>query len=146
MLALGAVMVAESPRGVRRIAVEDFYLGLFQTALAADEMLTMAEIPLPAGCFYFEEIARRRGDYAIVGIAAAGTRATPRFAFFAAADRPVLARQAADLVAKGDLVAAKAALARDLDPPGDLQATPETRLHLAAVLLGRAVAALEAQA
>jgi carbon-monoxide dehydrogenase medium subunit len=123
MLALDAVIEAASPRGERRIAAEEFFTGLFQTALQPDEMLTAIEIPLPAQPWFFQEIARRTGDYAIVGLAAAGTR----LAFFSVGDRPVL-RQAGS--------------ALDLDPPGDLQATGAMRVHLAGVLRNRAMAVL----
>jgi carbon-monoxide dehydrogenase medium subunit len=123
ILALDAVMEATSPRGTRRIAATDFFIGLFQTALEPDEMLTAVDIPLSAGRFFFQEIARRSGDYAIVGLAAVGSR----MAFFSVGDRPVLRHAGAAL---------------DLDPPGDLQATGATRLYLAGVLRDRALRAL----
>lgn len=123
MVALQAVMLADSPRGTRRIAAEDFFTGLFQTALAPDEMLTVVDIPLTGGSWFFEEIARRSGDYAIVGLAACGSR----LAFFSVGDRPVL-RQAGEALA--------------LDPPDDLQATAAMRAHLAGVLRDRALLAL----
>jgi carbon-monoxide dehydrogenase medium subunit len=127
MLALEAVIEAVSPRGVRRIAAEAFFTGLFQTALEPDEMLTAIEIPLPAEPYFFQEIARRSGDYAIVGLAAAGTR----LAFFSVGDRPVLRRSSSAL---------------DLDPPSDLQATGAMRMHLAGVLRDRALRVLGAGA
>jgi carbon-monoxide dehydrogenase medium subunit len=127
MLALNAAIVATSPRGTRRIAAGDFFTGLFQTALEPDEMLTAVEIPLPAPAWFFQEIARRSGDYAIVGLAVSGSR----LAFFSIADRPVLRQAGAPL---------------DLDPPGDLQATGRTRLHLAGVLRDRASLAMGGQA
>ena len=123
MLALGATMEATSARGTRRIAVADFYTGLFQTDLAADEILTAVEIPIPSERWFFQEIARRMGDYAIVGLAAVGQR----LALFSVGDRPVLLDRDATL---------------DLDPQSDLQASAATRLHLAGVLRDRALAAL----
>jgi carbon-monoxide dehydrogenase medium subunit len=127
MLALDAVIEAVSPRGVRRVAAEAFFTGLFQTALEPDEMLTAVEIPLPAPPWFFQEIARRSGDYAIVGLAASGDR----LAFFSVADRPVLRGAGAAL---------------ELDPPGDLQATGAMRRHLAGVLRDRALLALRGRA
>jgi aerobic carbon-monoxide dehydrogenase medium subunit len=127
MLALDAAIEATSSRGRRMIPAEDFFTGLFQTALEPDEILTAVEIPLPAPPFFFQEIVRRSGDYAIVGLAASGDR----FAFFSVGDRPALFR-------------ASAALA--LDPPDDLQATPAMRRHLANVLRARALSALGIQA
>lgn len=123
MVALEAVMEAESLRGTRRIAAEDFFTGLFQTSLEPHEMLTAIEIPLLAHRWFFQEIARRSGDYAIVGLAACGSR----LAFFSVGDRPVL-RQSDE--------------ALSLDPPNDLQATAAMRLHLAGVLRDRARLAL----
>ncbi len=123
MLALQAVIEAVSPRGTRRIAADAFFAGLFQTALEPDEMLTAVEIPLPAGPFFFQEIARRAGDYAIVGLAASATR----FAYFSVADRPAMRAPFAAL---------------DFDPPNDLQATGAMRLHLAGVLRDNALTAL----
>jgi carbon-monoxide dehydrogenase medium subunit len=126
-VALGAVIEATSPRGTRRIAAEAFFTGLFQTALEADEMLTAVDVPLPAGPFFFQEIARRSGDYAIAGLAAVGTR----LAFFSVGDRPMLRQLSAAL---------------DLDPPDDLQATGAMRLRLAGVLRDRALRTLGAGA
>ena len=123
MLALQAIIEAVSPRGTRRIAADAFFAGLFQTALEPDEMLTAVEIPLPAGPFFFQEIARRAGDYAIVGLAASATR----FAYFSVADRPAMRAPFAAL---------------DFDPPNDLQATGAMRLHLAGVLRDNALTAL----
>lgn len=123
MVALDAAIEAVSPRGKRLVPAEHFFTGLFQTALDPDEMLTAVEIPLPARPFFFQEIARRSGDYAIVGLAAAGDR----LAFFSVSDQPVLRRGPAAL---------------DLDPPSDLQATGAMRRHLAGVLRDRALAAL----
>jgi carbon-monoxide dehydrogenase medium subunit len=127
MVALEAVVEAVSPRGVRRIMAEAFFTGLFQTALEADEMLTAVEIPLPSRPWFFQEIARRSGDYAIVGLAAVGTR----LAFFSVGDRPVLRTRSAAL---------------ELDPPSDLQATGAMRGHLAGVLRDRALLALGSEA
>lgn len=123
MVALEAVLEATSLRGVRRIVAESFFLGLFRTALEADEMLTAIEIPVTRQPWFFQEIARRSGDYAIAGLAAAGTR----LAFFSVADRPVLRSLRAAL---------------DLDPPSDLQASGSMRVHLAGVLRDRALRAL----
>jgi len=123
MVALEAVIEATSPLGVRRIPAVAFFTGLFQTALEANEILTSIEIPVSGRPWFFQEIARRSGDYAIVGLAAVGDR----LAFFSVGDRPVLRLAGAPL---------------DLDPPNDLQATAAMRVHLAEVLRGRALAAL----
>ena len=126
MLALNAAFQATSATGARTIAAGDFFTGLFQTALEPDEILTAIHIPLPVPNFFFQEIARRSGDYAIVGLAASGER----LAFFSVADRPVLFHASAPL---------------DLNPQTDLQATAAMRLHLAGVLRQRAMTALGLQ-
>ena len=100
----------------------------------------------------FLELARRQGDYAIVGLAAhakvdGGRFSDVRLAFLGAGSTPVLAKSAmASLEGKpfsADVVAAaKEALAEDLDPPKDLTTSSAAKLHLARVLTGRALAAL----
>jgi carbon-monoxide dehydrogenase medium subunit len=145
-LALGATMVATSRAGERRIAARDFFTGLFETALTRGEILTAIEIPVPpaGSAAHFDELARRRGDYAMVGLAAQRGR-DPRLAFFGVADRPVLAEAAQRVVAgSGGTVAAQAALEHDLKPIGDGECDAATKLHLARVLLGRALAAFDA--
>jgi aerobic carbon-monoxide dehydrogenase medium subunit len=151
MLALNAEIVATGPLGERRIRADDFFLGIYETALCPGEVLTSVEIAgLDSGRRYgFAELSRRRGDFAIVGLALAGrahatTLTDLRLAFFGVADRPVLAPAAASALANREigpatLEAARAALADDLDPVSDAQASGAMRLHLAGVLLERAV-------
>ncbi len=144
--ALGARMVVQGPGGARTIPAAAFFTGLFETALAVNEVLTAIEIdPAPPGTAWgFAELSRRSGDYAMVGLAAqAVPDAAPRLAWFAVGSRAVLAPHAAAALAPGvtpaTIAAACEALAQDLEPHGDLQATPATRLHLARVLLRRVV-------
>jgi CO/xanthine dehydrogenase FAD-binding subunit len=72
-LALGATIEATSTRGRRDIAVDDFFEGLWSTALADDEVLSGVRFPVWAGRvgFAIEELARRHGDFAIAGVAVA---------------------------------------------------------------------------
>lgn len=155
-LALGATIVAAGPQGERRIEAEDFFRGVYETALAPDEILVAVEVPVaqPDQRHAFLELSRRSGDYALVGLALVGTLAQGRLShldpvFFAAGPRPVRAgKAAAHLVGRvpdeAALAAACAALAADLEPEADLQVGADTRLHLARVLLRRAVARLVA--
>ncbi|MFH6787178.1 MULTISPECIES: FAD binding domain-containing protein [Methylobacterium] len=143
-LAAGATIVVLGREGERRIAAGDFFLGLYATALRPGEIVTAIEVPVPGqdAVWGFDELARRHGDYALVGLAATGRRAGGgladlRLAFFGVADRPVLARDAAAAVEAGDIAGAQAALAGELDPPDDPATRAATRLHLARVLLGR---------
>ena len=137
VLALDATIVAEGSKGSRKIRASDFFKGLFETDLEDGELLTAVEFNAQKKDekSAFLELARRHGDYAIVGLAAFASSGTKRLAYFGAADRAVLAPHAAK--AK-DLDSAKAALAKDLQPPADLYHTSQTKLHLARVLLERA--------
>jgi carbon-monoxide dehydrogenase medium subunit len=154
-LALGGTLVVAGRKGERRVAARDFFRGLYDTALQPGEIVVAGEFPIRTGYrSAFLELARRHGDYAIVGVAAharvdAGKVSDLRLAFLGAGDRPMLAAQAAAAVEgrapTAEVVkAAQDAIARDLDPPADLYTSSATKLHLARVLTGRALAALVA--
>jgi carbon-monoxide dehydrogenase medium subunit len=71
MLALDATVTALSEGGERKIGIRDFFVGPLMTALSPHEILTEVSIPpAPNGGWAFDEVARRRGDLAIVGVAA----------------------------------------------------------------------------
>jgi aerobic carbon-monoxide dehydrogenase medium subunit len=156
MLALGATIIARGTSGERRIAAREFFTGIYETVLAAQELLVAVELPVTAenSAHFFHEFARRHGDYAIVGLAAQavvtnGQFADLRLGFFAVGDRPLLARSAGKLV---DVVITPAVLARaasalhdELEPLEDQQATPAMRRHLAKVLLMRCISSLLAR-
>jgi len=155
-VALDADIVIASRAGERRVKARDFYKGLFETALGEGELVAAVELPL-LGAGYrsvFLELARRHGDYAMVGVAAAarpagGTLADLRLAFLGAGTTPILARNAM-AAAEGKkaspdtIAAAQGVLEKDLAPIGDLNASPATKLHLARVLCGRALEQLAA--
>src|SRR5215207_10615259 len=81
MLALGATIIARGPDGERRIAASEFFAGLYETALAPQELLVAVALLAPPknSTHFFHEFARRRGDYAIVGLAAQGFVRDGRF-------------------------------------------------------------------
>ena len=141
-LALGAVIHAAGPSGPREIAVEDFFHDVFATALAEDEILTAVSVPMAQECerHVIQELARRSGDYALAGLAMVIRGQAHRLAFFGCGATPILARGAMAALDAGDIDAAAAALADDLDPPSDTQGSRAYRLHLARVLLRRAIA------
>lgn len=155
-LALDAVLVAASARGERRIAAAEFFSGLYTTALAADELLVACEVPLrvEGERQVFDELARRRGDYAICGLAARALvrerrLRDVRLAFFAVADRPLRATATERLLegrSLDDLVFddCTASLAGELEPLADLTSDRATKRHLAGVLLKRALRQLAA--
>jgi len=137
VLALDAVIIATGRKGERKIMAGDFFKGLFETDLKPGELLTAIEFKAQKKDerSAFLELARRHGDYAIVGLAGFAGNGGKRIAFFGAGDRPVLAVHAARAT---DVQAAKAALGKDLSPPADLYHSSTTKLHLARVLLERA--------
>jgi aerobic carbon-monoxide dehydrogenase medium subunit len=153
MLALGATIIACGPNGERRIPATEFFTGIYETALAPQELLVAVEVPVnpEKSAYFFHEFARRHGDYAIVGLAAQavvkdGGFADLRLGFFAVGDRPLLAGAAGKLV--GVAITSQvlsetfSALDEELDPLEDHQATPAMRRHLAKVLLARCVSSL----
>jgi carbon-monoxide dehydrogenase medium subunit len=144
LLALDGEVEIAGPAGTRIVKADDFFQGLFETALGPRDVLTAIRLPAAtsgtrAG---FAELARRHGDYAMVGLAAAaranGTKLTDvRLAFFGVGATPVRARNAEVALTAGDIEAGVKALDRDLDPPDDVQATGAVKKHLAGVLLRR---------
>jgi aerobic carbon-monoxide dehydrogenase medium subunit len=142
LLALGGEVVAKGPKGERRIAAEHFFKGLFETVLGPQEMVTAVHVPAarPTSRFGFAELARRQGDYALVGLAASARVAGRAFAnvrlgFFGVGATPLRAKKAEAALERGDVEAAVAAL--DLDPLDDVQTSGAVKRHLAGVLLRR---------
>ncbi|HSL48270.1 MAG TPA: FAD binding domain-containing protein [Candidatus Deferrimicrobiaceae bacterium] len=153
-VALGATIRAGRRGGSREIAADDFFRGIYTTALAPGELVTEILVPRPAAGWRwgFEELARRHGDFALAGLAAgaridAGVVAEARLVFLGVGTRPVRARRAEAALAgrRADaetLAGAGRALDGDLDPPGDVHGSPALRRHLARVLLARVVGRL----
>src|SRR4029077_17626660 len=123
LLALGGHVIARSVRGERNIHARDLFTGVFETALAPNELLVEAWFPASPGPSTILEESRRHGDFALAGV----VRAEDRLALFGVAPTPVLADRADP--------------AGGLQPSGDLEATPEFRLHLIRVLTEKAFAA-----
>jgi carbon-monoxide dehydrogenase medium subunit len=152
VLALGGRMRAKSAGGERWIAADDFFQGPLSTDLRPQEMLVEVELPppLPGTGSCFMEVARRRGDFALMGVAAIvtigedGACAHCSLAYCSAGDRPVIAAEAArSLVGNqvtGTAIREAAALAqRAIDPSGNLHASKDFQRHLAGVLTRRAL-------
>lgn len=141
MSALGARFCVAGPDGERTINADDFFEGLYETALEEDELLTAIEVPAATADdrFGFCEIARRHGDYAMAGVAIALRQGQPSIVFFAVSDRPARA-VGAEAVLKNDLSAIDAAVNAlgDIDFARDLNASADTKRHLAGVVLRRA--------
>lgn len=142
LLALEGEIEASGPKGKRRIKAQDFFTGLFETALAPQEVLTAVHVPAATSDSRvgFVELSRRHGDYAVVGLAASaradGKKLSDiRLAYFGVGDIPLRAKRAETALAGGDIDAAVDAL--DFEPHDDIQATAKVKKHLAGVLLRR---------
>lgn len=160
-LALDAQFTLACVGGQRVVTAESFYTDLFETACQHEELLVDIRLPAPAAGsgFAFEELARRHGDYALVGVAAAvargadGALADARLAYLSVGPGPVLAtRASASLVGtRGEPEALRAAAAlaahEDIvDPPSDIHATAAYRRHLIEVLTIRVLKRATARA
>ena len=144
LVALDGEVDIAGAAGPRTVKADDFFHGLFDTALGPRDVLTAIRLPASTRDTRvgFAELARRHGDYAMVGLAAAaranGEKLTDvRLVFFGVDATPMRARQAEQALAAGDVEAAVKALDQDLDPPDDIQATGAVKKHLAGVLLRR---------
>ena len=142
LLALGGEIDIAGPRGKRKVKADAFFKGLFETALRPQEMIIAVRVPAADKTTRvgFAELARRHGDYAMVGLAASARGngkglADVRLAYFGVGDTPVRVKKAEAALTAGDVDAAVKAL--DLDPHDDVQAAAKTKRHLAGVLLRR---------
>ena len=142
-LALGATYVAQGPNGTREIAAGDFFQGFLETALAADEMLTEIRVPKMQGAGWnFQKFNRRAQDWAIVGVAAWRRNGDSGIGLVNMGSTPVLATSVSNALAQGASIADASQLAADdAEPQSDLNASPEFRVHLAKVLVRRALEA-----
>jgi carbon-monoxide dehydrogenase medium subunit len=149
-VALDAELVAQSQdRGRRTIKAADFFTGFFTTALTPDEILTAIRIPAPAPGTgsAIAEVARRHGDFAVVGTVAvvrleAGRITDARLVLTGVSDTPVRATAAESMLVGAeptDEAFAEAAgeASRDLSPAADVHGTSAYRRHLAGVLVRR---------
>lgn len=152
-LATGATMVAASANGVREIPAAEFGQGYLTTALEPTEILTEVRFPswAPSSSGAVVEVARRHGDYALVGLACmvdapGGTVAAAALSFFgvgntpvriAAAEEALIGRPAGDT----DAITAAAEIVRTtIEPGADVHATSNYRRHLAGVLTRKGLA------
>jgi aerobic carbon-monoxide dehydrogenase medium subunit len=148
-VALNGEAVIAGPSGTRLVKADTFYKGLFESALTPRDVLTAIRIPVATSetRTAFAELARRHGDYAMVGLAATAraagkTLGDVRLVFFGVGTTPVRARTAEAALAAGDIDAATKAVAADLDPPDDVQASGAVKRQLAQVLLKRVAGGL----
>ncbi|HEX6148632.1 FAD binding domain-containing protein [Nocardioides sp.] len=140
---LGGSVTVASVRGERTIPADELFAGPLESTLAADEIATEAFFPaLAAGeGVGFAEIARRHGDYALVGVAAivrveGDRRVGARLGYLSVNDVPTVV----DVSGSSDDEAVERAL-EQLEPADDIHATAAYRAHLARVLTRRVLRA-----
>ena len=153
-----AEMVVRSAAAERIVPAEGFFVGHFSTSMADDELLTEVRLPTgpPGAGWAFHEIARRHGDFALVGVATMlrledNRVAEARIALMGVADRAMRATEAERALvgqAPGDdtFAAAAAEAVRPFEPASDIHGSGEFRRHLAGVAVRRALTTAAARA
>jgi carbon-monoxide dehydrogenase medium subunit len=148
-----AEIVVAGPNGRRTVAANDFFLGALSTALEADELIVEIKLPFwPASRRWaFEEFSRRRGDFALAGVAlfydldASGRVRDAHVGAIGVASTPlrlngVEARLNGNAMNESLVLAAAAAASASVDPPDDIHASGDYRRALLGVLTERALA------
>jgi carbon-monoxide dehydrogenase medium subunit len=148
-LALNAVMLIAGPDGERRICAQEFFIDLYTTSLQENEILIATEMPIASSAqvFYFHELARRHGDYAVAGAALVAQRqgsvlSDCAFTFFSVGATPIMAFNAQAVVngktLTEEVIASAVATARsEIEAIADITNSAETKQHLIGVLLER---------
>jgi 2-furoyl-CoA dehydrogenase FAD binding subunit len=133
---LGGSLDVEGPAGRRTIPASELYLGPLESSVGHDEIAVSAYFPAlaPGAGVAFEEIARRHGDYALVGAAALVDGDSVKVGYLSVSDVPTVV----DLTGVADADLGEAALAQ-LDPAEDIHASAAYRAQLVRVLTGRVV-------
>lgn len=158
MLAYGAQVIAVGPKGTRTIAIDDFFTGLFENALGADEILTEIRIPKPVphtGSAYLK-MERKVGDYAVSAAAVIltmtdDTVSAARIGLTNVNSVPMRAKTAEQALIGHPLTedvieAAGQAAAAECDPSADLRGSVEYKRDLTRVLTKRAIRAARQRA
>jgi carbon-monoxide dehydrogenase medium subunit len=151
LLALDGEVTARGTNGERTIAAADLFQDYLTTSLAHDEVITEVRLPALEGYgFGYQKFTRRAEDWAMVGVCALVSRAPDgtcddvRIGLTQMGPTPLRATAAESALRGGQLddtsiAAAAEQAAEGTDPPGDLNATPEYKRHLARVLTRRAL-------
>ena len=150
-LSLQATMVIHGPAGERKISAKDFFIDLYTTSLEPDEILIATEISLANShqVFYFHELARRHGDYAVAGLAAVAEKqgnvlTNCAFTFFSVGATPVMATAAQGVLNgqplnEGLIAKSVVAARKEIDAIADITNSAEAKTHLIGVLLERSL-------
>jgi len=151
-LVLDAEIEAASSRGARRIRADEFFESTWTTSLQDDELLTAIRFPVWSGRsgFAIKELARRHGDFALVGVVSgvqmsdSGEVSRCAMALFGMGSTPVRCTAAEEAMvgrtpSPEDLAEVSHLAIKDLEPTGDLHASKEYRLHVAVELARRSL-------
>ncbi len=151
MLAFGARVVAVGPKGERTIPIDNFFTGLFENALAKDEILKEIQIPSPqpgSGGVYVK-MERKVGDYAVAAVAVqltldGDTCKAARIGLTNVSSTPMRAKKAeAALIGKkldeAAIRAAGAAAGAECDPSSDLRGAADYKRDMVRVLTMRTI-------
>jgi carbon-monoxide dehydrogenase medium subunit len=147
---LNATIHLQSSKGGHDVAARDFFEGLYSTARRDDEMVIGVSFPRAeaAEIFHFNELSRRHGDFAVVGIGVKARRidgsiGSIEAVIFGSEPAPLLSETAGDMTITRDTSDAALrdmahAIADDMDPIDNHQGRPETKRRQGAELLRRA--------
>ena len=152
-LALGARFHLRKQAKERWVSGEDFFTGLYSTALEPDEMLVEVEVEAtrPGWGYSYQQIARQHGAFPLAGVAVtlsldtAGRCQSVQMVYLGAGDRPMLARKAGQVLigqepgTESIRAAADAGTRFDADPGNDIHASASYRKHLVRVLSEKAL-------
>jgi carbon-monoxide dehydrogenase medium subunit len=147
-LTLGATVRVAGPSGQRDVALEDLYEGSYHTSLDPCEVLTEIVFPARPARHAFAEMTRRHNDFAVISVACVADRDSSgrfsnlRIGLGGVNDTPVLAPQAAELLsgsklADRDIKRAANAAREVVDPPTDVRASADYRMHLVPIYVAR---------
>lgn len=148
----GEVVLQSEARGERTVAAADFFIGPLMTMREPDELVTSVLFPAHPGAIAVLEVAKRPGDFAMVGAVAGyaqndGMITDPTIVLFGVAGRPVRVPSAEAVLAGAAaspeaFAAAKERVQADADVGGDAHVSADYRRHVAATLVERALAAV----
>jgi carbon-monoxide dehydrogenase medium subunit len=141
LLALDAELVVHGPGGDRTIPARDFWLGIFESALGPQDLLTEIRVPKLAGAGWnYQKFHPRAQDWAIVGVAAVARNGGVKVALTNMGEKPLRASAVEQALASGaDPAAAAEQVLEGTSAPNDALASSEYREALAKVLTRRAV-------
>ena len=141
LLALDATLVVQGPGGERTVPASEFWLGIFESALGPQDMLTEIRVPKLAGAGWnYQKFHPRAQDWAIVGVAAVASNGGVNLALTNMGDKPLRAGAVEQALASGsDPAAAAEQVLEGTNAPNDALASSEYRQHLAKVLTRRAI-------